>query len=93
MTVRTLQKNARVLTAAAAALLCTACVSAPKSVREQASSTLSCDASQVTVNRTARRYLGDDTYEAAGCGQKASYECERAYVLLIPVGTTGCHKK
>jgi hypothetical protein len=78
---------------AAAALLCAACVSAPESVHEQASSALSCDASQVTVNRTHRRYLGDDAYEAAGCGQKVTYECERAYVLLIPVGTTGCHKK
>lgn len=90
---RTLQRNARALVASAAALLCTACVSAPQSVREQASSTLSCDASQVSVNRTQRRYLGDDTYEAAGCGQKVTYECERAYVLLIPVGTTACRKK
>jgi hypothetical protein len=81
------------LATAAAALLCSACVSAPQSVREQASSALSCDASQVTVNRTERRYLGDDSYEAAGCGEKMTYECERAYVLLIPVGTVGCHKK
>jgi hypothetical protein len=83
----------RVFTIAAAAMLCTACVSAPQSVREQASSALSCDASQVTVNRTERRYLGDDAYEAAGCGQKVNYECEQAYVLLIPVGTLECHKK
>lgn len=83
----------RVLIGAAAALLCAACVSGPESVRDQASSALSCDASQVTVNRTKRRYLGDDAYEAAGCGQTVTYECERAYVLLIPVGTTGCHKK
>ena len=88
----TVSKNARVLIAAAVALLCSACVSAPQSVREQASSTLSCDASHVSVNRTERRYLGDDTYEAAGCGQKVTYQCERAYVLLIPVGTTACHK-
>lgn len=73
--------------------LCTACVSAPQSVREQASSALACDASQLTVDRTKRRYLGDDTYEAAGCGQKVTYECERAYVLLIPVGTIECHKR
>ncbi|HEY4370055.1 MAG TPA: hypothetical protein VGN07_22680 [Steroidobacteraceae bacterium] len=90
---RTLWKNAQVLSAAAVALLCTACVSAPQTVREQASGTLSCDASQVTVNRTERRYLGDDAYEAAGCGQKVTYKCERAYVLLIPVGTTACHKQ
>lgn len=83
----------RVFIVAAAAMLCTACVSAPESVREQASSALSCEASQVTVNRTKRRYLGDDDYEAAGCGQKVSYECEQAYVLLIPVGTLECHKK
>ena len=73
--------------------LCTACVSAPQSVREQASSALACDASQLTVDRTKRRYLGDDTYEAAGCGQKVTYECERAYVLFIPVGTIECHKR
>ena len=76
-----------------AALLASACVSAPKSVAEQASSALACDASQVTVNRTKRRYLGDDTYEAAGCAQKVTYECERAYVLLIPVGTVACHQQ
>lgn len=93
MTIETLQRSARVLIGAAAALLCTACVSAPDSVREQASSALSCDASQLTVNRTKRRYLGDDTYEAAGCGQKVTYQCERAYVLLVPVGTTACQKK
>lgn len=93
MTIGTLRKNARVLITAAAALLCTACVSAPQSVREQASSSLSCEASQVTVNRTDRRYLGDDDYEAAGCGQKVTYECERAYVLLIPVGTIACRQK
>lgn len=83
----------RVFTVAAAAMLCTACVSAPQSVREQASSALSCDASQLTVNRTKNRYLGDHAYEAAGCGQKATYECEQAYVLFIPVGTIECHKK
>ncbi len=93
MTARTLQKNARVIIGAAAALLCTACVSAPDSVREQASSALSCDASQLTVNRTKRRYLSDDIYEAAGCGQKVTYRCERAYVLMVPVGTTECLKK
>ena len=93
MTARTLQKIARVSIGAAAALLCAACVSAPQSVREQATSELSCDASQVTVNRTKRRYLGDDAYEAAGCGQKVTYECERAYVLFIPVGTVSCRKK
>lgn len=93
MTLGTLQKSAKVLIGAAAALLCTACVSAPQSVREQASSALSCDASQVTVNRTERHYLGNDAYEAAGCGQKATYECERAYVLLIPVGTVACNKQ
>jgi hypothetical protein len=82
-----------VLIGAVAALLCTACVSPPQSVREQASSELSCDASQITVNRIKQRYLRNDDYEAAGCGQKATYECERAYVLLIPVGTTACHKK
>lgn len=82
-----------VLIAAAAALLCTACVSAPENVREQASGALSCEASQVSVSRTDRRYLGNDDYEAAGCGQKAEYECERAYVLLIPVGTVSCRRK
>lgn len=89
----TLQTNARVIITAAAALLCSACVSAPQDVREQASSALACDASQLTVNRTQRRYLGDDMYEAVGCGQKVTYECERAYVLLIPVGTVACNKK
>jgi hypothetical protein len=81
------------LVVAAAAALCTACVSAPKSVREQASSALSCESSQVAVNRTDRRYLGDDDYEATGCGQKVTYQCERAYVLLIPVGTVACRQK
>ncbi|HEY0686597.1 MAG TPA: hypothetical protein VGD45_29930 [Steroidobacter sp.] len=89
---RTFQSNARVVVAAAA-LLCSACVSAPDTVREQASSALACDGAQVTVSRTERRYLGDDAYEASGCGQKVVYQCERAYVLLIPVGTVGCHKK
>jgi hypothetical protein len=93
MTARTLQKSVRVIIGTAAALLCTACVSAHHRVREQASSALSCDASEVMVNRTQRRYLREDAYEAAGCGQKVTYECERAYVLLIPVGTLGCHKK
>ena len=74
-------------------MLCTACVSAPQSVREQASSALSCDASQVTVKRTERRYLRDDYYEAAGCGQKLTFECEQAYALFIPVGTVECRKK
>lgn len=83
----------RVFTVAAAAILCTACVSAPTSVREQASSALSCDASQLTVNRTKSRYLGNDAYEAAGCGQKVTYECEQAYVIFVPVGTIECHKK
>ena len=86
-------RTSRVLIGAAVALLCTACVSAPQSVREQASSALSCDASQLTVNRTERRYLGDDTYDAVGCGQRVTYACERAYVLLIPVGTVSCHVK
>lgn len=89
----TLQINARVFLAAAVASLCTACVSAPQSVREQASSALSCESSQVTVNRTERRYLGNDAYDASGCGQKVTYQCERAYVLLIPVGTVACRKK
>jgi hypothetical protein len=88
-----MKQDMRMFTVAAAAMLCTACVSAPQSVREQASSSLACDSSQVTVNRTDRRYLGDDDYEAAGCGQKVTYECERAYVLFIPVGTLACHKK
>lgn len=83
----------KVVTIAAVGMLCTACVSAPQSVREQASNALACDASQVTVNRTARRYLGDDAYEAAGCGQKVTYKCEQAYVLLIPVGTIECHRQ
>ena len=83
----------RVFIVAAAAVLCTACVSAPRSVREQASSALACDASQLTVNRTKSRYLGNDVYEAAGCGQKVTYECEQAYVIFIPVGTIECHKK
>ena len=89
----TLQINTKALVVAAAALLCSACVSAPQSVREQASSALACDSSQVTVNRTERRYLGDDDYEASGCGQKLTYQCERAYVLLIPVGTVACRKR
>ena len=93
MNARTMHNNVRALVAAGAALLCTACVSAQQSVREQASSALSCETSQVTVNRTERRYLGDDAYEAAGCGHKMAYECERVYVLLIPVGTVGCRKK
>ena len=83
----------RIFIGASVASLCSACVSAPRSVREQASSALACEASQVTVALTERRYFRDDTYEAVGCGQKVSYECERAYVLLIPVGTTGCHKR
>jgi hypothetical protein len=87
-----MKQNMRMLTVAAAAVLCTACVSAPQRVREDASSALSCDASQVTVNRTERRYLGD-AYEAVGCGQKLTYQCERASVLFIPVATIGCHKK
>ena len=85
--------KANVLICMAAALLCTACVSAPESVREQASGALSCESSQVTVSRTDRRYLGDDDYQAVGCGHKVTYECERAYVLLIPVGTVACHRK
>lgn len=89
----TLPTIARMLLCGAAALLCTACVSAPRSVQEQASGELSCATSQVTVHRMQRRYLGDDTYEAAGCGQTMTYECQRAYVLLIPVGTVSCHKK
>jgi hypothetical protein len=83
----------RVFTVVAIAMLCTACVSAPRSVREQASSALSCDSSQLTVNRTKSRYLGNDAYEAAGCGQKVMYECEQAYVLFVPVGTIECNKK
>jgi hypothetical protein len=83
----------RVFTVAAVAVLCTACVSAPQSVREQASSALSCDSSQLTVNRTKSRYLGNDAYEAAGCGQKVTYVCEQAYVIFIPVGTIECNKK
>lgn len=83
----------RMFSVAAAAVLCTACVSAPQTVREQASSALACDASQVAVTQTKRRYLGDHDFEAAGCGQKLTFECEQAYVLLIPVGTLGCHKK
>ena len=82
-----------VFTLAAIAMLCTACVSAPQSVREQASSALACDASQLTVNQTKSRYLGNDVYEAAGCGQKVTYECEKASVIFIPVGTIGCNKK
>ncbi|HMN44052.1 MAG TPA: hypothetical protein PKE27_05750 [Povalibacter sp.] len=76
-----------------AALLCAACGSGPQLVREQAGSALACDDAQLSVNRTQRRYLGDDIYEAEGCGKKATYECDRAYVLLIPVGTVACHKK
>ncbi|WP_161828289.1 hypothetical protein [Steroidobacter agaridevorans] len=83
----------RMFSVAAAAMLCTACVSAPQTVREQASSALTCDASQVTVTQIKRRYLGDYVFEAAGCGQKLTFECEQAYVLLIPVGTLGCHKE
>ena len=83
----------RVFTVVAVAMLCTACVSAPQSVREQASSALSCDASQLTVNQTKRRYLGDHIYEATGCGQKVTYTCEQAYVVFIPVGTVACNKK
>lgn len=82
-----------VLIVAATAVLCTACVSAPQSVREQASGALACDASQLTVNRTNSRYLGDDAYEAEGCGQKVTYVCEQAYVVFIPVGTIECRKK
>lgn len=88
-----MKQSRSAFTVLAAAMLCTACVSAPRSVREQASSELSCASSQVSVNRTERRYLGNDAYEAAGCGQKVTYECERAYVLLIPVGTIECHRK
>ena len=88
-----MKKSGQVFIGAATALLCAACVSAPEAVREQASSALSCDASQLTVNRVKQRYLGDDDYEAAGCGQKLVYECDRAYVLLIPVGTIDCHRK
>jgi hypothetical protein len=93
MTILALKKSAQVLAGMSAGLLCAACVSAPEAVREQASSALSCDASQLTVSRVKRRYLGDDDYEAAGCGQKLVYECDRAYVLLIPVGTIDCHRK
>lgn len=92
MTTRRLKKNTQLLIGAAAALLCAACVSAPENVREQASSALSCDAAQLAVNRTERRYLADH-YEAVGCGQKLAYECDRAYVVFIPVGTVECHKK
>lgn len=81
------------LVGAAAVLLCAACGSGPQLVRDQAGSALSCDAAQLNVNRIERRYLGDDTYEAEGCGRKATYECDRAYVLLIPVGTVARHKK
>lgn len=88
-----MKADKRVFALAAAAMLCAACVSAPQNVREQASSALSCDASQVTVHQTKRRYLGDYAFEATGCGQKVAYECEQAYVLLIPVGTIGCHEK
>ncbi|WP_129779569.1 hypothetical protein [Peristeroidobacter soli] len=83
----------RILIAAAAAVLCTACVSAPQNVREQASSAFACDASQVKVQQTVRHYMGDYAFEAEGCGQKLTYECEQAYVLLIPVGTLACHRK
>jgi hypothetical protein len=88
-----MKANMRMFTVAAASILCTACVSAPRSVREQAISALSCDTSQVTVKQIKRRYLGDYLFEAAGCGQKVTYECAQAYVLLIPVGTLECHKK
>ncbi len=88
-----MQADMRLFTSVAAAMLGAACVSAPKNVREQASSALACDASQVTVEQTKRRYLGDYAFEARGCGQKLTYECEQAYVLLIPVGTLACHKK
>lgn len=83
----------RLFIVAAAAVLCTACVSAPQSVREQASSALACEASQLTVTRTKNRYMGEHLYEAAGCGQKVTYDCAQGYVLFIPVGTIECHKK
>jgi len=89
---RALQSFLRRVFVAAVVLSCAACVSAPQNVREQASNALSCDAAHVTVNRTQRRYLHDDAYEAAGCGRRVTYTCERAYVLLIPVGTTACRK-
>lgn len=92
MTARTLTKPVKVLVAAVAALLCAACASAPERVRKQASSALACDAAALTVNRTERRYLGDQ-YEVVGCGQKVNYECERAYVVFIPVGTLECRKQ
>jgi hypothetical protein len=81
------------LMVAAVAVLCTGCVSAPQDVREQASSELACDASQVKVKQTVRHYLGAYALEAEGCGRKLTYECEQAYVLLIRVGTLSCHRK
>jgi hypothetical protein len=79
---------------AAAALICTGCVSAPQRVREQAGSDLRCTSSQVVVNRTqAGGYFRDDRYEAEGCGRRAAYECEKVYVLMIPAGTMGCSRE
>jgi len=89
---RVLEVSVRTIGVIAVTLLGCACVSAPQSVREQAAAALTCDASQIAVNRTERHYLGDDAYEAAGCGKKAAYECDRAYVLFIPVGTTACRR-
>ncbi|MFC4307933.1 hypothetical protein ACFPN2_02460 [Steroidobacter flavus] len=68
-------------------------MSAPKEVREQASSELACDATQVKVKQTVRHYLGAYALEAEGCGRKLIYECEQAYVLMIRVGTLSCHKR
>ena len=77
----------------AAALVCTACASAPDQVREQARSDLRCNSSELVVNRTkAGGYLRDDRYEAEGCGQRATYACDKAYVLMIPAGTMSCSK-
>ncbi len=83
----------RMLIVAAAAVLCTACVSAPENVREQASGELACDASRVNVKQRVRHYLGEYSLEAEGCGQKLIYECEQAYVLFVRVGTLSCHKR
>src|SRR5262245_25651074 len=75
------------------AVLCAACTSTPQRVQALASDDLRCEASEVVVNRMQKGgYWGDDVYEAKGCGQRATYSCERIQVLMIPAGTMGCGK-
>jgi hypothetical protein len=83
----------RIVSVAVALLTLAGCATNVSQVQTRGAADLACDISNVSVRLTERPYVGVTRYEAAGCGETRTYECNaRAYAIGLPFGQRTCKR-